>query len=140
MRSEVLNSHKYVPRKPHILIVEDQSADIVGPYMLIHHLGFEVTIALDGGQALKEVSDNEFDLIILDWNMPYVSGEEFLLAIEADGAFRNRNSPLRVVLHSGQTFTLDQFDVLKRSEIVDIWRKPLNVSDICKRLKLLTIK
>jgi two-component system phosphate regulon response regulator PhoB len=62
--------------KERVLVVEDES-DIRG--LMTMHLGregFDVIAAEDGEKALKLVSEGKFDLAVLDWMLPGVSGLE----------------------------------------------------------------
>jgi two-component system chemotaxis response regulator CheY len=45
----------------------------------------DATEAADGAEAVKAVETNEFDVILLDWNMPKMSGIDALRAIRAAG-------------------------------------------------------
>ena len=52
---------------------------------LLKDLGFEnVDEAEDGQMGLDKVRDNNFDLIVSDWNMPNMDGLSMLQAIRAD--------------------------------------------------------
>ena len=46
-------------------------------------LQFQVTEAIDGGEALAKCANDNPDVILLDWNMPVMSGMEFLRAYRA---------------------------------------------------------
>lgn len=118
-----------------ILVIEDESTDFVGPCLLFHHLGHDVTVCFDGGEALKEITTSHFDLIILDWNLPYISGAEFLNLLQR-GTLKPKHK-LRVVLHSGETLQLEQFNNNDSFEVVEIWQKPLLVSQLSKRFNKL---
>jgi two-component system, chemotaxis family, chemotaxis protein CheY len=48
--------------------------------------GNEIVEAEDGAQALAMATANVPDLILSDWNMPNMSGIEFLRALRARGA------------------------------------------------------
>lgn len=43
----------------------------------------------DGSTALPKVQQNHYDVILLDWNMPIMSGLEFLKALRADPNTKN---------------------------------------------------
>lgn len=121
-----------------ILIVEDQSAAIAGPYMLSHGLGFKTTLAFDGADGLVQLRRRPVDLVILDWWMPTTTGFEFLQAIENGFLGKRQRAPVKVVLYSGEPLIYSDFAGSSRFEIVDIWPKPFSVAIAAKRLKYLT--
>lgn len=52
---------------------------------LLRQLGFNnVVEAADGQQALERVQQEPIDLIVSDWNMPNMTGIEFLKHVRAD--------------------------------------------------------
>ncbi|MFN7729291.1 MAG: response regulator [Bdellovibrio sp.] len=120
-----------------ILIVEDQSSDAAGPYLLTQGLGHQVFLAFDGEQALIEESGSHFDLIILDWNMPYLSGREFLKTIEYRSENRKSGElpERKIVLHSGQDIDISELENCRGFQIVDYWKKPLKASEMLKKFK-----
>lgn len=60
-----------------VLLVEDTEFNqIVASDLLGGVCGMQVTIASDGSQALNELSDNEFDVILMDVQMPGMDGYE----------------------------------------------------------------
>ncbi|MGY9004624.1 MAG: response regulator, partial [Alphaproteobacteria bacterium] len=63
-------------QRPCVLVVEDE-ADIAT--LIKYNLdsaGFDVTTAMDGEEALLVTREHHFDLILLDWMLPLVSGIE----------------------------------------------------------------
>ena len=62
--------------KKHYLIVDDDTTIQTILSNLFHDLG-EVTLATNGKEALDEIDQNQFDLIISDVNMPIMDGLEF---------------------------------------------------------------
>jgi PleD family two-component response regulator len=77
------------PRPPRVLIAEDnpQGAELLEAYL--SDSGYELRIAVDGEQALKEVSAWKPELILLDIMMPRISGFEVCKRLRADPATRD---------------------------------------------------
>ena len=62
---------------PHILVVEDDAAIAeVLSYNLAAE-GFRAVVATSGEEAEMQVEEDQFDLIVLDWMLPGLSGIEF---------------------------------------------------------------
>jgi DNA-binding response OmpR family regulator len=63
---------------PHILLVDDEQAitDNLSPFL--ERSGFQVTVAADGEQALREIEETEPDLVVMDVLMPKMDGREAL--------------------------------------------------------------
>jgi DNA-binding NtrC family response regulator len=64
--------------KPCILIVDDEPNVRLTYRAALETEGFEVWEASNGGAALREMSDKDFDLAILDMRMPEIDGLELL--------------------------------------------------------------
>lgn len=125
----------FEPLQHSILLVEDQATDIIGPYQTIQHLGIDVTLAFDGAQALAELRRQQFSLVILDWNMPLVSGAEFLTTFETMQRRRPQLNAQKIVIHTGQDVSIEVIGDARYFSIVDIWKKPLTAVEMLKRLK-----
>ena len=61
-----------------ILIAEDEQAIAEALKLKFEHSGFLVTVAGNGEEALEEVKNKKFDLVILDLIMPKLDGFGFL--------------------------------------------------------------
>ncbi|MCB1496718.1 MAG: response regulator [Bauldia sp.] len=71
------------------LVVDDSSVVRKVARRIFEDLGFSVGEAEDGEQALESCRRGMPDMIMVDWNMPRVSGVEFLTALRAaDGGDR----------------------------------------------------
>lgn len=74
-----------VDKNMKILVVDDFQTMRRIVINLLKQLGFSnVAEASDGKIALDKVMSDNFDLIISDWNMPNMSGLEFLKHLRAD--------------------------------------------------------
>jgi two-component system chemotaxis response regulator CheY len=74
---------------PHRALVVDDSRAIRSMLRrLLQGLGFEVTEAGNGAEALERLQTGErIDLALVDWNMPVMDGLEFVKAMRADRRF-----------------------------------------------------
>jgi DNA-binding response OmpR family regulator len=69
-------------RDTKILWVDDE-IDLLKPYTIfLNEKGFDVSTATNGADAISLVKENEYNLIILDENMPGLSGIQTLQEIK----------------------------------------------------------
>jgi CheY-like chemotaxis protein len=63
-------------KKIHVLIVEDDeiSAPVAGT--MLERLGCQVSVATNGAEAVEQFRHTEYDLILMDWQMPVMDGVE----------------------------------------------------------------
>jgi two-component system chemotaxis response regulator CheY len=74
-----------------VMVVDDSSVMRQIIKNNLKQLGFDQTNLLDaedGEQALKKINEDEVDLVISDWNMPKMTGIDFLKAVRADGSLK----------------------------------------------------
>lgn len=66
-----------------ILIVDDHSVVRAGIESILQYAGMQVTVghAANGVEALERLADTEWDLVLLDINMPIMNGSETLLVV-----------------------------------------------------------
>jgi len=68
----------------HILVVEDNPMNMELVVDLLELYGYDVTGAEDGFEALEFVKQIEFDLILLDMQLPEMNGSEILEKLKSD--------------------------------------------------------
>jgi len=66
------------PERGNILVVDDDTANCDLLSRQLNRLGYTVTVAQNGIIALEQLSQQEFDLVLLDILMPIISGLEVL--------------------------------------------------------------
>ena len=66
------------------LIVDDSRVVRKVASRIVRDLGFSVTEAGDGAEALKMCRESMPDAILLDWNMPTMNGIDFLRALRRE--------------------------------------------------------
>ena len=68
-----------------VLIIDDSKTNRAYIKMALQELGIaNITEAQDGGQALLYLGGNQVDLVVLDWEMPNISGIQVLKALRDD--------------------------------------------------------
>ena len=73
-----------------ILLAEDNRINRMMVQSMLRKSGHEVTVAEDGRQALNAVIAGDFDIVLMDMQMPEMDGEEATSAIRALPPPRNR--------------------------------------------------
>jgi two-component system, chemotaxis family, chemotaxis protein CheY len=73
-----------------ILIVDDSGAVRSVVRKLLTQLGYKnIDEASDGTSALAKISEKRFDLVISDWNMEPMGGQELLEQVRANEKLQN---------------------------------------------------
>ena len=70
---------------PKILLVEDNEMNRDMLSRRLARRGFEVCTAADGRDGIQQAIQHGPDLILSDWNMPEMSGIQFLQTLRARG-------------------------------------------------------
>lgn len=69
-----------------VLVVDDSPTMRRIVANTLKRIGYsELEEAENGAEALELLDDNTFELIVTDWNMPGMSGLEFIKSVRSDG-------------------------------------------------------
>ncbi|HEX5904317.1 MAG TPA: response regulator [Actinomycetota bacterium] len=80
--------------KADILIVEDHATMRGSVRMLLEPEGFEIREASDGGMALEMARERPPDLMLLDLNLPGITGRDVLAQLKTDESTKD----IRVII------------------------------------------
>lgn len=122
--------------KPRILIVDDtpEAAELLEAYLA--NEDYDLRIANDGEQTLREVADWQPDLILLDIMMPRLSGFEVCKRVRANPATRE----VAILMITA----LDQASDIEKAVDAgtdDFLSKPINRTELLHRVRsLLRVK
>ena len=72
-----------------ILVIEDNPVNMELTVDLLESYGYQVTPAEDGFVALEKVKEKEFDLILLDIQLPKMDGLEVLSHLKEDASTKD---------------------------------------------------
>ena len=73
------------------LVVDDSKVVRMVARKILEELGFAVSEAEDGQVALDMSMQSMPDVVLLDWNMPVMSGIEYLRALRVTDEGKNRS-------------------------------------------------
>ncbi len=114
--------------KEHILWADDE-IDLLKPHILfLKNKGYEIETVTNGRDALDMIQSQNFNLIILDENMPGISGLETLQQIK----LLQPNVPVIMITKSEEENIMNQ---AIGSEIADYLIKPVNPNQILLSIK-----
>ncbi|MBR6287664.1 MAG: bifunctional response regulator/alkaline phosphatase family protein [Bacteroidaceae bacterium] len=111
-----------------LLWVDDEIELLKAHILFIEKKGYEVETVSNGSDAVDMCRQRSFDLILLDENMPGLSGLETLMQIKAIAP----NTPVVMVTKSEEEDIMEQ---AIGSKIADYLIKPVNPSQILLALK-----
>jgi len=115
-------------RKPRLLLVDDEIPFVANLLKLLSHRGYEVSTAHDGDSALRIVQEREFDVVILDQNMPGKDGITVLREL------KKKQPHLEVVILTGYgnvDMALKGFEL----GIYDYTSKPIQLADLEAKIR-----
>jgi DNA-binding NtrC family response regulator len=67
-----------IPARPRALLVDDEASVLSALFRLLRRHGFDVTVATDPNAAITPLNDVPLDVIVSDFNMPKMTGAQFL--------------------------------------------------------------
>lgn len=115
------------PRR--VLVVDDQEDIREMARLVLTGAGYEVVTARSGREALKAVREAQFNLVLLDINMPELDGWSTLRLLRADEA----HDDLAVAMFSVKSEVRDKVAGLKDGAI-DYITKPFGVDELVFRV------
>ncbi len=114
-------------KKTSILLVEDEENLHEALKLNLELEGYEVTSAFDGAAALKAISNEYFDLIIIDVMLPEMDG------IAVTETIRLSNNDVPVLILSAKNSSADRVLGLKKGAD-DYLTKPFNLEELLLRV------
>ncbi len=113
-----------------VLVAEDNV--VLGDVLRfnLQRCGFEVTLARTGDEALRLLASQPFDVLVTDYEMPGLNGEELCWQVRE----ALKIDSIRIVMCSAKGLELDRDELKTRFRIEDILYKPFSIRDLTNLL------
>jgi two-component system, OmpR family, alkaline phosphatase synthesis response regulator PhoP len=111
-----------------VLIVEDDEAIVAGLALNLKLAGHRTTAARDGDEALRKVQEHDYDLVLLDINLPRRNGLEVLQSMRAS------DNLVPVIVLSARDGEFDKVAAL-RLGADDYMTKPFALAELLARIE-----
>lgn len=121
-----------VPAGPASLLLVDDSAVVRAKLgKLFAGAGYEIALARDGVDALEQLAQRRFDVLVTDLEMPNKDGFELIAAVQ--GSLETENLPIIAITGHDELHTR----VHEIQGLFGLFKKPWNDRDLLKRVETL---
>src|SRR5438477_1862645 len=79
----------------HILLVDDNNHGLIARKSVLEEIGYKVSMARSGPEALEMCVTRKFDVVVTDYKMPNMNGVELIKEI------RKSDLQMRIIMLSG---------------------------------------
>lgn len=120
-------------KTPHRILVVDDEAHILQVLSLkLRNAGYEVITAVDGEEAFEYASKQNPDLVITDFQMPYMTGLELCRALAGQAS----TAKIPVLMLTARGHALEAED-LELGNIKDVLSKPFSPRAVVEQIQRL---
>lgn len=120
-------------RKPVVLVVDDETHILHVVSLKLRNAGFEVHTAEDGEEGLEMALQHQPDLIVTDFQMPFLSGLEMCQQLKQ----RPETAHVPALMLTARGFSMPT-ESLASTNIVDVMSKPFSPREILEKVEELT--
>ncbi len=118
--------------QPLILLVDDEAHILHVVNLKLSNAGYRILTAEDGEEGLAAAIEHQPDLVITDYQMPFMSGLELCIALKEHAVTRGIPALMLTARGSG----LDESD-LEKTNISGVFTKPFSPRDILAEVQKL---
>ncbi|MFC3813067.1 response regulator [Lacihabitans lacunae] len=126
-----------MPTPNRVLIAEDSSVIQNLVKKILEFQNFEITAVKNGEQVIQLLNKEDFDIILLDINMPIMDGMECVKAIRELDDTAKAKVPVVAITGNARNYSEEEF---KDAGFNDVLMKPLNFDKLVIVVKALTEK
>ena len=110
-----------------ILIAEDSSVILNLTKKILEQEQYQITAAKNGQEVIQMVEQDDFDLILMDINMPVMDGMACSRQIRSMQNQAKANVPIFAITGNANNYTTEEF---KAAGINEYLQKPLNFDQL----------
>jgi len=114
--------------KPLILVVDDDGPILLLMRNLLREFGFDTIVAASGKEAIEHAQRERPSLVLLDKNMPGMSGDEVIRALRDEHGFER----LPILILSGEPVSKAEIESLRADGAV---LKPFDVPALIRQIR-----
>ncbi len=118
-----------------VLIAEDSSVIQNLARKILEFQNFEIHAVKNGQQVLDELVKADFDILLLDINMPVMDGMDCAKAVRALADTKKSKIPMIAITGNARNYSMEDF---KAVGFDDFLAKPLNFDALVSTVKSLT--
>lgn len=112
-----------------ILIVEDEVGILQFLQQGLEEEGYTIETAIDGEKALELLTNKSFDLVLLDWMLPKLTG------LEVCKAYRLQNKTSPIIFLTAKDTVQETIEGLQAGAN-DYIKKPFSFDELVERIKI----
>ncbi|MDN5199985.1 response regulator [Fulvivirgaceae bacterium BMA10] len=115
-----------------VLVAEDSSVIQNLTKKILQFQNYQITAVKNGKQVIDKIEKEEFDVILMDINMPIMDGMECARKIRAMDNAQKSQTPIIAITGNAQNYSMDDF---KEAGINEYLPKPLNFDNLVEMVK-----
>ncbi len=113
-----------------VLLVEDNTVERMRMRSLLSHMGYDLVVAEDGPEALAALEEDDFDIVVSDWELPTDSGVDLCQRVNRWALF---DRPYFIMV-TGRDTTED-LEAARSAGVDDYLNKPVSKAMLAARLQ-----
>ena len=129
MSTETMTNDTTAPLR--VLVAEDEPTNLIVTTRFLKVLGHEFVTAVSGAEALEKLAAEPFDLVLMDIEMPEMSGLDATRAIRA-GKVAGLDPDIPILALSA--WGNEQLQAIRRAGMNGLVAKPLEMDELARAL------
>ena len=110
-----------------ILVIDDNNETTTMLFKFFNAKGFEIIVTNDPMEGLRHIQEEHYDAILLDINMPVISGIGIIELLASDEILKDQN----IFIFSGAAMQNIQVkNLLRRDGVNGFLKKPIELDEL----------